>query len=239
MHRTPQTMPGAVLSTDSSEGPRLFLDSADRNEWADLLPSGLFYGVTTNPTILAATGLACTPPILADLVRDALACGIREIQVQSWGSTAGRLAEAGLRLAELDPRVVVKVPITRAGLEAVSVLHRNGVRTTLTAIYAAHQALTAAAAGAAYAAPYVGRIGDLGRDALAEVSHMRRILDAIRSPTRLLAASIRTRDDLVRLAAAGLDTFTVAPKVARALFDDADTLAAAGRLEADAAGAPA
>ena len=221
-------------------GVRLFLDSADRGAWERWLPSGMFFGVTTNPTILDAAGLACRLPVIADLARDALAHGIEELQVQTWGTDAAPLVRNGLALAALSPRIVVKVPVTLEGVRAVAALHREGVRTTLTAVYAPHQALTAAAAGADYVAPYFGRMGDLGRDALAEIVAMRSILQAAGlaasgRPTRLLVASIRSAADLAALAAAGLDTFTFGAKVAEGLFADPDTVRAAAAFEATAA----
>ena len=219
----------------SRQGVRLFLDSADRGAWERWLPTGLFFGVTTNPTILDAAGLRCTMPVIGDLVRDALGHGIEEIQVQSWGTETGRLIRNGLAVAALSPRVVIKVPVTFEGVRAVSELHKAGVRTTLTAVYAAHQALTAAAADADYVAPYFGRIGDLGRDALAEIGRMLAILRASGRGTRLLVASIRSAEDLARLAAIGVDTFTFGAKVAEAMFADADTSADASQFEAVAA----
>jgi transaldolase len=215
-------------------GIRLFLDSADRAAWERWLPSGLFFGITTNPTILDAAGLRCALPVIADLVRGALGQGAEEVQVQSWGTETGKLIRNGLAVAALSPRVVVKVPVTFEGVRAVAELHRAGVRTTLTAVYAAHQALTAAAAGADYVAPYFGRIGDLGRDALAEIRTMRAILQASGRPTRLLVASIRTPEDLALLAASGVDTFTFGAKVADAMFTVADTVEASAQFEATA-----
>ncbi len=217
------------------QGLRLFLDSADRSTWERWLSTGLFFGVTTNPTILDAAGLRCTMAVIADLVREALACGLEEVQIQSWGTETDKLVRNGLAVAALSPRVVIKVPITLDGIRAVAELHRHGVRTTLTAVYAAHQALVAAAAGADYVAPYFGRIGDLGRDALAEIGRMRAILQASGRPTRLLVASIRAVEDLARLAASGVDTFTFGAKVAEAMFADADTIAASAQFEATAA----
>lgn len=216
-------------------GVRLFLDSADRGAWERWLPTGLFFGVTTNPTILDAAGLRCTLPVLTDLVRDALGQGFEEVQVQSWGTETGNLIRNGLAVAALSPRVVIKVPVTLDGVRAVSELHRAGVRTTLTAVYAAHQALIAAASGADYVAPYFGRIGDLGRDALAEIRSMRAILQASGRPTRLLVASLRTAEDLALLAASGVDTFTFGAKVAEAMFAVPDTIAASAQFEATAA----
>ncbi len=226
-----------VSRSDPSTQPgvRLFLDSADRGAWERWLPSGMFFGITTNPTILDAAGLACRLPVIADLARDAFALGIEELQVQTWGTDTLPLVRNGLALAALSPRIVVKVPVTFEGVRAVAALHREGVRTTLTAVYAPHQALTAAAAGADYVAPYFGRMGDLGHDALAAIVAMRDILAASGRATRLLVASIRSADDLARLAAAGLDTFTFGTKVAEGMFSDENTANAAATFEATAA----
>jgi len=215
-------------------GLRLFLDTADRAAWERWLPTGLFYGVTTNPAILERAGLKCRLPVLADLVQDALRHAIAEAQVQTWGVQTESLVDHGRALAALDRRVVVKVPATLAGVRAATALHRSGVRTTLTAVYAAHQALIGAAAGCDYVAPYFGRIGDAGRDAMAEMTAMMGILSASARPTRLLVASIRTPADLAMLAAAGVDTFTIGPAVAEALFDVQATSDAAAEFEAAA-----
>ena len=102
--------------------------------------------------------------------------------------------------------------------------------------------LLAAALGADYIAPYLGRITDLGRDGHAELTRMQRIVEGIgpsagaRSPLRLLVASLRTPDDLARQAAEGLDTFTISPAIAAELFAVEPTLAAADQFERDALG---
>ncbi len=217
-------------------GLRLFLDSAERAAWERWLGTGLFFGVTTNPTILDAAGLRCTLPVIGELVRDALAHGIEEIQVQSWGTECAALLRHGLEVAALSPRVVVKVPATLEGVRAVASLHRAGVRTTLTAVYAPHQALIAAAAGCDYVAPYFGRIGDAGRDAPAALRSMQAILQGAGRTTRLLVASLRRPEDLALLAAGGIGGFTFGARVAEAMFAVAETIAAASQFEATAAG---
>lgn len=215
----------------SMTGLRLFLDTADREAWARWLPTGLFHGVTTNPTILERSGLKSTIPVLTKVVRELLEYPIVEVQAQCWGTEGRRLVETGRALAAIDPRVVVKVPVTFEGVHAVSTLHRFGIRTTLTAVYAAHQVLTAAAAGSDYVAPYYGRIGDSGREALAVLTTMQQILATSGRQTRLLVASIRTADDLAVLAAAGMNTFTFGPKIAEELFADHLTAEAAADFE--------
>jgi transaldolase len=212
-------------------GLRLFLDTADREAWSRWLPTGLFHGVTTNPTILERSGLKCTIPALTKLVRELLEYPIVEVQTQCWGTETQFLIETGRALAAIDPRVVVKVPVTFQGIQAVSTLHRFGIRTTLTAVYAAHQVLTAAAAGSDYVAPYYGRIGDSGAEAVAVLTAMQQILATSGRPTRLLVASIRTANDLAVLAAAGMNTFTFGPKIAEELFEDPLTAEAAAAFE--------
>ena len=215
----------------TATGLRLFLDTADRAAWARWLPTGLFHGITTNPTILQRAGLKCRLPVLAEVVHDALGHDIAEVMVQTWGRETESLVANGRALAALDARVVVKVPLTLAGVNAVKALHQAGVRTTLTTCYAAHQALTATAAGADYVAPYFGRIGDAGRDALGEMRTMQAILAACGGQTRLIVASIRRAADLAAMAASGIDTFTFGPAVAEELFADAETEAAAEAFE--------
>jgi transaldolase len=216
---------------------RLYLDSAKRAEWDEWLATGLFYGVTTNPTVLAAAGIPCTVRALSDLVHIALEHGIHEVHVQTWGATASLMVEHGKALAAINHRVVVKIPITRAGIEAARRLRSGDVITTFTALYAAHQALTAAVVGVEYAAPYLGRINDGGRDGFAEIIAMQTILSKLDSTTRLLVASIRSANDIGVLAQAGLDTYTLSAAVAAELLNDRETLAAVAAFEA-AAGQP-
>ena len=219
---------------------RLLLDSADPAAWADWLPSGLFHGVTTNPTLLLRAARPCRLDELARLTREALDRGMQEIHLQAWGGDAEALADSGAGLAALAPgRVLVKLPITRAGAEAARRLIHADVPVTFTACYAVPQVLVAAALGARYIAPYLGRIGDLGRDGHADLIAMQQALDGVGATTRLLVASLRDPTDLTRLAAAGVGCFTLAPSVAADLFSAAPTLEAAAQFERDAAAAGA
>ena len=159
---------------------------------------------------------------------------MRELHLQAWG---GDLLTCGRALADLAPeRIWIKLPITRAGLEAARDLQADGLRVTFTACYEPAQVLAAIAIGADYIAPYLGRISDLGRDGHAELIRMQRAVDGLGSPLRLLVASLRSPDDLARLAAEGLDTFTISPAIAEALFSVEATEAAARQFELDAAG---
>jgi transaldolase len=216
---------------------RLFLDSADTAAWAEWLPSGLFHGVTTNPTLLRRAGVPCRLEALAALTRQALDLGCQEVHSQAWGGDAAVLEACGLALAALAPgRVVVKLPVTRSGAAAAAALIRAGLPVTFTACYEVHQVLVAAALGARYIAPYLGRIDDQGRDGSAELVTMQRCLRGTGSSVRLLVASLRNAETLGRLAAEGLDTFTISPAVAAGLFESEATEAAAAQFEQDAQG---
>ncbi|MFN9630517.1 MAG: transaldolase family protein [Cyanobacteriota bacterium] len=216
---------------------RLFLDSADTETWAEIWPLGLFWGITTNPTLLRRSGRSCDMDglgALAALARD-IGCG--ELHLQAWGTTDGDLLACGRSLLALAPDlVVVKLPLTASGLRAARVLQQAGERVTLTACYGIPQVIAAAALGVTYVAPYLGRISDSGRDGAADVLTMGRCLRGVDSSTRLLVASLRSLAELTNLAAEGLDTFTLSPALARQLWTNAATAEAVRQFEADALG---
>jgi transaldolase len=214
---------------------RLLLDSADPGAWERWLPTGLFFGVTTNPTLLKKAEQPCELGHLRQLSGRALGLGAQELHLQAWGSTATELLRCGSALHAIAPnRIVVKVPVTTTGAEAAKELISQGIPITFTACYEPAQVLVAAALGARYIAPYLGRISDLGRDGHSELIAMQRCLYGVGSSVRLLVASLRHPSDLTRLAAAGMTTFTINPAIAAGLFASGATEAAAAQFEQDA-----
>ncbi|MEM7773021.1 MAG: transaldolase family protein [Cyanobacteria bacterium P01_A01_bin.37] len=212
-------MTNANLPTPSTKELRLFLDTADVDQWKAWMPTGMFYGITSNPLLLERASVPCSIQALTHLAHQAFALGAEEMQMQTWGNTVDDLVNTGRAIADIDQRVVVKVPITKTGTEAASQLITNGVRVTLTAAYTRHQALIAAAIGAEYVAPYLGRITDQGGNGRDELVAMQRSLDGVSSETRILTASIRQVEDLSFLSAQGLNTFTFSAAIAAALFE--------------------
>ena len=210
---------------------RLFLDTADATHWKNWLSTGLFYGVTTNPLLLERAQVTCAVEQLKELAREAFILGAKEVQLQTWGTSVDALVKTGKLLAEIDEHIVVKVPITQVGTEAASQLITQGIRVTLTGVYAVHQVLIAAALGADYAAPYLGRINDLGRNGRDDLVAMQRAIKGVGSPTRILVASIRSVEDIAFLATQGLDTFTFSDAIAQAFFDVTATNQAATDFE--------
>lgn len=217
--------------TECASRLRLYVDSVDRQEWDRFLPFGLFYGVTTNPKLLASRGVKFEIETLASLAENAFEMGAEEIHLQVWGRKGAEMLAVGRELGGIDERVSVKVPATPDGIRSANQLIKEGIKVTLTALHAADQALMAAGLGAAYAAPYLGRMNDGGLNGLEEIIQMQRILDSLESPTRLLVASIRQIDDLVTLAKNGLYTFTLLPALIEKLLDNDLTRLAADSFQ--------
>jgi len=215
----------------------LYIDTADVTEWEVLMPTGLFTGITTNPLLARRAGLDYPRIDWSEMARRAAGLGATELFGQVFGPPesyvdfAGKLFEAG-RAAGIS--TVVKIPLTEAGIRAVPGVRALGGPVLLTAAYDAKQMFVATALGAAYIAPYFGRILEKGRDAHEVLGRMLAIGEAAGGGTRVLVASIRDTDQLVRLGAAGQTCFTLAPSVAHALLFDANTLAAAADFEAAA-----
>ncbi len=209
----------------------LFLDTADQAQWQYWLPSGVFDGITTNPTLLERSQIPCTVERLQALAEYGLDLGAQEIHLQTWGRQPEAMYQNGRALAEIDSQIVVKVPLTQAGCTAATQLIAEGIRVTMTGVYARHQVLLAAALGADYAAPYLGRINDLGRNGRDDLAQMQQALNGVGSQMQLLVASIREVEDIVYLATQGLDTFTVSDAIATQLFDVDATQKAAEDFE--------
>lgn len=209
----------------------ILLDSADRTDWERFMFTGLFCGITTNPKLLNQVGVDCTVEELANLSDAAFDFGAGEIHLQVWGSDSDSMLAVGRELAGIDPRVIVKVPITEDGIFCARQLLEEEINVTLTAVHSAGQILSVIALGATYAAPYLGRINDAGFDGIKEVAAMQQMITQFESNTRLLVASIRTMSDLVALATIGVNTFTISPKLANELLHNNLTIKAAEEFE--------
>ncbi len=221
----------------NAPGLRLFLDSAEPREWERFLPLGVFYGVTTNPLLLQRAGQACTLKNMATLSGQAAKLVFRELQMQVWGDTSDEMCESGRQLAQLAApgmEVVIKVPATEDGYQVARRLAQSGARITMTAVYTPGQVLLAAGFGAAYAAPYLGRMLDAGQPGRDIVLAMHEILKTTGGASRLLVASLRQAAQVVDLAQLGLDTFTFGAAVAAELFTSDLTDQAAAQFQAAA-----
>ena len=191
----------------------IFLDTADLKEIETGLLWGMVDGVTTNPTLIAKQGKPYLPTV-------------REIALLVPGPVSGEvlaterdgMLEQGRRLAALAPNVVVKVPLTPAGLSAVKVFVAEGIRTNVTLCFSAAQALLAAKAGASYVSPFVGRLDDVGDDGMRLIADIVEIYSNYPFETQVLVASVRHPQHVVQAAALGADVATIPYKVLEQLY---------------------
>jgi transaldolase len=213
----------------------LYLDSADLAELRACLPHPVVHGVTTNPTLLKRAGVKRAE--LPGLLTTCLELGARQVQAQvQWPETDAMLADAESLLPRFDTgQLVVKIPATREGFAAGAVLSGRGVPVTYTAVYAPEQAHFAALLGAAYAAPYLGRLEDSGFDGLALIAQMQGLVAASGAATRLLPASVRSRPAYLAVLQLGVGSITIPPRLFAELMEHDATLEAERNFLADAA----
>ncbi|MEV4668800.1 transaldolase family protein [Microbacterium sp. LWO12-1.2] len=189
--------------------PRLYVDSADVDRVSRLLGAGVVHGVTTNPTILERGGRAAAE--IPDLYARWESEGAREIFFQTWGGDTASFLRNAEGIRALGDRVAVKVPATADGFAAASALVRDGATVLVTAVYSIAQALACASIGAHYIAPYLGRMRDAGIDGDFVIARMQEVCAG--SGSNVLAASLRSADDITGLRLAGVPYFTAAPDV--------------------------
>ena len=210
----------------------LYVDSADREAAEPLLGTGLFRGMTTNPTLLQRASLRSAD--LPQLYRWATAAGAGEVFFQAWGDDADELVTCAHKLQDIGPAVVIKVPATQEGATAAARLVADGHRVLLTAVYRAAQGLVAAAAGAHYVAPYLGRMSDAGMDGPAEVARMHRAISAVGATTEVMVASLRDLETVVRMTERGISCYALAPAICQQFFAEPLTDQAVAVFEAAA-----
>ena len=212
----------------------LYIDSADLDELSQCLPHPVIHGVTTNPTILKRAGV--TRAALPGLFEKLFKLGTKQVQAQVHAATTDAMLEdARTLLAGFDPgQVVIKIPVTRDGLRAGADLISRGVPVTFTAVYALEQAHFSAQLGATYAAPYFGKMDDVGFDGLGMITKMQGIIERSGADTRLLVASIRSREAYLALLKIGVGAITIPPRLFAELLDHQATLEAERAFLADA-----
>jgi transaldolase len=194
---------------------RFFLDTANLNEVREATAWGVIDGVTTNPSLVAKEGDVA----FHDHVRAIAGIVGGPVSAEAVSLEAEAMLREGRELAELSPHVVVKIPMTPNGMGVVRALAAEGLRTNVTLVFSVNQALLAAAAGATYVSPFVGRLDDIGQDGMALVGEISAAFRASAVRTQVLAASIRHPRHVTEAALAGADVVTLPFKVLRQLFD--------------------
>ncbi len=213
---------------------RLYVDTADADALSRAQATGYVFGVTTNPTLLRAARRSRAD--LPALVQRAVGAGLQEIHLQVLADDLEGMLRDARALHALDPaHVVVKIPATATGFRAASIVAHEGVRLTITAVYAVRQLVLTEAVGAQYAAVYFGRLRDAGHDATAVLRGMMDTVRAHHLTTKLLVASVRSADDVETLAQLGVPALTLPPPILLALPEHPGTAQAVQTFHDDAA----
>ena len=183
---------------------KYFVDTANVEEIRKAAELGIIDGVTTNPSLIAREGRDFKEVIkeIAEIVDGPISAEVISLQAE------GMITEA-LELVKLHQNIVIKVPMTAAGIKATSILSQQGIRVNVTLVFSATQALAAAKAGAAYVSPFIGRIDDIGADGIELVEEIMCIFRNYEIKTEVIAASIRNRNHLSQVAIAGADIATI------------------------------
>lgn len=188
---------------------KIFLDTAEIEEIRTAARWGVLDGVTTNPTLFAKAGGGSYESVLAKVC--ALTNGPVSAEVVA-EDVEGMLAQ-GRAFAKIAPNVVVKIPMSETGLEAIARLRGEGIRTNCTLVFSANQGLLAAKAGAVLVSPFVGRLDDISEDGMTVVRQLAEIFATYEIRSEVLAASIRTPLHATQAALAGAHVATVPFKV--------------------------
>ena len=192
---------------------KLFIDTANVNEIKEAVELGVICGVTTNPSLIAKEGRDFIETIkqITAIVDGPISAEVVAPDAQ------GMVAEAE-KLAAIDKNIVIKIPITAEGLKAVKLLSAKGIKTNVTLIFSASQALLAARAGATYVSPFVGRLDDISANGIDLIADVAEIFAIHGIRTEIISASIRSPQSVVDSAKAGAHIATVPYKVIKQML---------------------
>ena len=189
---------------------KFFIDTANVEDIRKANDMGVICGVTTNPSLIAKEGRVFEE-VIAEIA--SIVDGPISGEVRATTTDAESMIREGREIAKIHKNMVVKIPMTVEGLKAVKVLSSEGIKTNVTLIFTANQALLAARAGASYVSPFLGRLDDIstkGIDLVAEIAEM---FDVAGIETEIIAASVRNPIHVTECALAGADIATVPYKV--------------------------
>jgi len=183
---------------------KLFIDSANIDEIREISKWGILSGVTTNPSLIAKEGRD-----LKQVIEEITQLVDGPISAEVVGETAEEMVNEAEDLIKIHSNVVIKVPMTEEGLKAVSNFSSRGIKTNVTLVFSATQALLAARAGASFVSPFLGRLDDIGYDGVQLVEEIAHIFEVHNISTEIIAASTRHNLHVVDAAKAGSHIATI------------------------------
>lgn len=187
---------------------KIFIDTANVEEIRKANEMGVICGVTTNPSLIAKESKVFKLVVaeIASIVDGPISAEVISLE-------ADKMVEEALELSKIHKNIVIKIPMTAEGLKAVSILSKKGIKTNVTLIFSPSQALPAARAGASYVSPFVGRLNDISSDGNKLVESIAAIFDIHGITTEIIAASIRSPEDVADAALSGAHIATIPYKV--------------------------
>lgn len=183
---------------------KLFIDTANVKHIKEMADIGILSGVTTNPTLIAKEGRD-----FLEVIKEITEIVDGPISGEVISLDADEMVQEGIEISKIHPNMVVKLPLTEAGLKATKELSKLGIKTNVTLVFSANQAMMAAIAGATYVSPFVGRLEDTLHDGIQVVAEIRQIFDTYGFDTEIISASIRTPKQLADSALVGAHIATV------------------------------
>jgi len=192
---------------------KFFIDTANMEEIHEAYKLGIVSGVTTNPSLVAKENIS-----FHDRLKEITSLVSGSVSAEVIATDADGMIKEGRELAKIAPNITVKVPMTPEGLKAVHTFSQEGIKTNVTLIFSANQALLAARAGATYVSPFLGRLDDIGHNGLDVVEDIAEIFNTHQIKTEIIAASIRHPQHITAAALKGAHIATVPYKVLMQLF---------------------
>ena len=210
---------------------KFFIDTANVEDIKKANDMGVICGVTTNPSLIAKEGKVFEE-VIAEIA--SIVDGPISGEVKATTTDAEGMIAEGREIAKIHPNMVVKIPMTVEGLKAVKVLTAEGIKTNVTLVFTANQALLAARAGATYVSPFLGRLDDIsvrGTELIEEIAEMFAAAGDIN--TQIICASVRNPMHVTECALAGADIATVPYKVIEQMTHHPLTDAGIAKFQAD------
>ena len=192
----------------------LFIDTAEIDEIKSLNVTGLIDGVTTNPSLIAKSGRNIIETI-EEICNEVSGPVSAEVTATDFDN----MLLEGKKLSAIAQNVAIKVPLTFDGLRACKAFSDDGIMVNVTLCFSSAQALLAAKAGASFISPFIGRLDDIGADGMNLISEITEIYDIHGFETKVLAASIRSVQDIIDSARLGADVATIPPKFLKAMYN--------------------
>ena len=208
---------------------RIFLDTANIDEIRQAAKLGVISGITTNPSLVAKEQRADMKAVvqeIASIIDGPISAEVLSLEPQA-------MIQEAREVSTWHPNVAVKIPMSEAGLEAISTLSKEGIKTNLTLCFSVNQALLAATAGATFVSPFVGRLDDIGHDGMQIVFEIVEMYEQYKMSTQVIAASIRHPLHVVVAAKAGAHIATVPYKVFKQMINHPLTDIGIDRFAAD------